>query len=300
MKPTHVCRRKLALISKAAFFFVLCCANDAAAQLRPLDGGNPNTKTLSRPLTNADIIQMSEESLPEQKILEWIEKSESEFDVSPYGVIQLHDAGVSLRVIEAMQRVRAVKPASQQPAAVSDRRPPGLPRPPVQQVGSFAVALDGCNAAGTTVTCYFTVTNTGAERKLFVYAYGSKLIDSVGRRVVSRAVGLNDVQGANAQLVTFPNDTVKGWVRFTDAQPTSRKNASLSLHFFSSPPGSFDVEFNDVRLEGAGELAPLNIPPQERRPSNSPDNSSPSRPRQVEDAVKSGRRIMDAMRGRRP
>lgn len=254
----------------------------SAAASAQLGKSNPLSQAPPRRLTNADIIQMVDEGMPDNLILQMIEQSETQFDTSPNSVIQLHDGGVSLRVIEAMQKASQNGP----PAA-------SAPLTPIQQVASFTVALDGCNAGGTTVTCYFTVTNNGNERKLFLYAHGSRLAESSGRKLVGGESSMNDIQGTIQEMVAFSNVAIKGWVKFIGVQPSSRK--SLSLHFYASPPGSFDVQFNDISIAGAGDIPLTNVDTRPK-PAANPQN----RPQQIEGAVRSGRRILDTVRGRRP
>lgn len=287
----------LTLFATSLLFFTL--TTDSFAKLPQFGQANAPARS-TRPLTNADIIQMTDEEMAENSILKAIEASENQFDTSPAAVIQLHDAGVSLRVIEAMQKARNGKNSSQQQTTVDGLPAVVLPPPPIQQAASFTFALDGCNATGTTVTCYFTITNDGDERKLFIYAYGSKLTDRDGRNVIGRLVSLNDVEGTNTNTIAFSNNRIKGWLRFMNVPATALKSPTISLHFYASPPGSFDVRFNDVRLEGASE-APLDFPPIDKaKPGNRTGSKSKSKSQQAEDAVRSGRRIVDTIRGRRP
>jgi hypothetical protein len=55
------------------------------------------------PLTNKDIISLVRNRLPEAAILKHIARNKTNFDVSTSGLIRLKNAGVSAKVIEAMQ-----------------------------------------------------------------------------------------------------------------------------------------------------------------------------------------------------
>lgn len=70
-------------------------------------------------LTNSDVIKMSSANLNESIILTAVENSESKFDVSPQGLIDLSAAKVSKPVIEAM-----IKRASIPAGSLSPSNPP--------------------------------------------------------------------------------------------------------------------------------------------------------------------------------
>lgn len=55
-----------------------------------------------KPLSNADVIKMVKNGLPESVIISSIRSSASRFDLSPNGLISLHKAGVSQKTMDAM------------------------------------------------------------------------------------------------------------------------------------------------------------------------------------------------------
>jgi len=71
---------------------------------------SPAAQTAKQPLTNADIIEMSREGVPQSTILLAIQNTPAKFDVSPQGLITLHAAGVSGPVLDQM--VRSATPQS--------------------------------------------------------------------------------------------------------------------------------------------------------------------------------------------
>jgi hypothetical protein len=62
------------------------------------------TGTPPKPLTNADVIEMSRAGVPESTILLAIQKSPVKFDVSAEGIIALHAAGITEQVLNQMLR----------------------------------------------------------------------------------------------------------------------------------------------------------------------------------------------------
>lgn len=62
-----------------------------------------------QPLTNADIIEMAKQGVPESTMLLVIQTSSTRFDVSPQGLVILHAAGVPEPVLNqcCMRRSRS-------------------------------------------------------------------------------------------------------------------------------------------------------------------------------------------------
>src|SRR4030095_12029014 len=69
---------------------VLICAAMAVAQ--------------SKPLNNSDVVEMFKAGLPEPTIVLSIQRSRSEFDVSPQALIKLKSEGASQKILDAMIR----------------------------------------------------------------------------------------------------------------------------------------------------------------------------------------------------
>jgi hypothetical protein len=76
---------------------VLPCANVAQTQ---------------RPLTNADIVNMTKQGFDAALIIKAIETSETHFDVSPQALTDLKNSGVSQSVMEAMLSAQTSKPTA--------------------------------------------------------------------------------------------------------------------------------------------------------------------------------------------
>ena len=65
----------------------------------------------SKPLTNADIVEMSRAGVPESTILLAIQNTPAKFDVSAQGIVALHAAGITEPVLNQM--LRAATPQKQ-------------------------------------------------------------------------------------------------------------------------------------------------------------------------------------------
>jgi hypothetical protein len=69
-----------------------------------------------KPLTNADVIEMSKAGLPERTIVLAIQKGPTSFDTSPQALIQLKNQGVSPAVLDAMLQTGSAGASSSQTA----------------------------------------------------------------------------------------------------------------------------------------------------------------------------------------
>lgn len=72
-----------------------------------------------KPLSNGDVIKMVKNGLPESVIVSSIESSATHFDLSPDGLISLHKAGVSQKIMDAMMAAGGSKPPAEAAAPSS-------------------------------------------------------------------------------------------------------------------------------------------------------------------------------------
>jgi len=70
---------------------------------------SPAAQTAKQPLTNADIIEMSREGVPQSTILLAIQNTPAKFDVSPQGLITLHAAGAGHSRVTVAQALIATR-----------------------------------------------------------------------------------------------------------------------------------------------------------------------------------------------
>jgi hypothetical protein len=69
------------------------------------------TGTQPKPLTNADVLEMSRASVPESTIILAIQNTPAKFDVSAEGILALHAAGITEPVLNQMVRQHRRSPA---------------------------------------------------------------------------------------------------------------------------------------------------------------------------------------------
>ena len=69
------------------------------------------TGTQPKPLTNADVLEMSRASVPESTIILAIQNTPAKFDVSAEGILALHTAGITEPVLNQMVRQHRRSPA---------------------------------------------------------------------------------------------------------------------------------------------------------------------------------------------
>jgi hypothetical protein len=74
----------------------------ACAALFALFGSASVGTQEQKPLVNADVVTMVKSGLPERTIIRSVQTNATQFDVTPEGLIALHEAGVSQKVMDAM------------------------------------------------------------------------------------------------------------------------------------------------------------------------------------------------------
>jgi hypothetical protein len=128
---------------------LLCVAvAGASAQAPPPGQAAPPPPGQAKPLVNDDILKMVKAGLPESTIIGAMQANPTDFDVSPAGLIALHDAGVSQAIMDAMLAAKSGKPAVR-PRATTPRTPSasgrssGKPAPPTPAVHPAVMILQG-------------------------------------------------------------------------------------------------------------------------------------------------------------
>ena len=105
--------------------------------------GAAQASAQGKPLTNADIVEMTKAGLPENTIVLAIEKGPAQFDTSPQALIQLKNNGVSTATLDAM--IRAGAPATTASSNTTSVRKPDPLNPlsttTVMTPGSSGVAM---------------------------------------------------------------------------------------------------------------------------------------------------------------
>ncbi len=105
-----------------------------------------------KPLTNADILNMTKQGFDASLIVKDIASNPSDFDVSPQALIDLKTAGVSQDVMEAMLSAHAAKPsAAVEPAHgsadVPTSAPNGLPDTAACNANNACLLRDGTDVS---------------------------------------------------------------------------------------------------------------------------------------------------------
>lgn len=117
-----------------------------SAALCPVMMGQKSQK----PLSNADVIKMVKNGLPESVILSSIQSSAAHFDLSPNGLISLHKAGVSQKIMDAMMAAGGSKPpaeAAAHPSGAAAATARAQAPPPPQTKSKIPVVLALQNGA---------------------------------------------------------------------------------------------------------------------------------------------------------
>jgi hypothetical protein len=105
-----------------------------------------------KPLTNADVLNMTKQGFDVSLIVKDIQSNPSDFDVSPQALIDLKTAGVSQDVMEAMLSAHAAKPSAAVEAAhgaadVPSTAPNGVPDSVGCNANNACLLRDGTDVA---------------------------------------------------------------------------------------------------------------------------------------------------------
>ncbi len=94
-----------------------------------------------KPITNADIVNMTKQNFDPSLIVKDIQTSNTDFDTSPQALIDLKNAGVDKSVMDAMLSAQARKPSDAVEAVHSTPVPAGGPS---SDSGNPACGANGC------------------------------------------------------------------------------------------------------------------------------------------------------------
>jgi len=185
-------------------------------------------------LTNKDIIRLVQAKLPDDVILSKIKTSKTKFDTSVDGLIELHTAGVSDRIIAVM-----VNPAS---AADTPAPPPAEPvATPIRPAPQFAPSNAGREAAPTVSKAVAPAAPkradpTEAPQNYGVYIQENGQLKPLGR--VQSKVQLSKLRTVARNWVPFMREKID--INISGAHSTSRFEI-LRPNFYAYFPPSRDV-----------------------------------------------------------
>lgn len=134
------------------------------------------------------------------------------------------------------------------PPPTGEAAPPD--KTPILRIDDHFVVFDlkQCRKSGSSISCEFTLTNTGPDREFVFNSYRSSLFDELG----------NGYRGANAQIANQIGDyprigfvsgvTTKARMTFEGIDPTATQITLLRLHFSVGDSEGLEVNFRNVPL----------------------------------------------------
>jgi len=219
-----------------------------------------------KPLTNNDVIRMVQEKVDEDLIMRAIRTSDTNFDVSPDGLIQLKKGKVKKQIIATIQEIQLRKnarmtsenkpsenifstrggPAQVTPSSTPVPSPTPKPSPIATENSAFwRFDLEKCSHSGLVVICKFTITNLGEFRHLWIPE--RSLIDNNGNQVKDSDSIMGIKRDDEADI---PEGVSISWsVTFGDVPPTALRISRLTLELY---PGNKQprtvIVFKDIPL----------------------------------------------------
>lgn len=203
-----------------------------------------------QPLTNMDVINMTKERVDDAVIIQAIQTSPTDFDVSANGLIQLKRGKVKKKIIELMQKVTANRDTPE------SRSSP--PTSMTQQFAYFRIELLGCERKQYEVTCNFNITDNGPDATIIPNPVETVLVDDLGNAVepffssIDNKSELNSPENRLPPVATIKHEeTLLGWFKFTLFSDMSVKVARLKIVLNTSEynkQGKYSMEFRDFEF----------------------------------------------------
>jgi TolB-like protein len=139
---------------------------------------------------------------------------------------------------------------SASPSPTPGPRPSPTPRRTSSRIADshfFHIELQQCRLSGTSVLCYFVITNTDRDRRLGINS-GTRMFDDFGNEAGPRGIQIADKTGnsyADATLIS--GVPTKARVGFEGVSAEATKMTLFRLEFYGDD-GNFNIEFRNVPL----------------------------------------------------
>lgn len=200
-----------------------------------------------KPITNADVILMVKAKLAESTIILAIQKSPSNFDTSPRGLIELKEKGISSKVIEAM--LEADLPAGSSIYRSQINNPLSNQQPLSNEPGIFSVIL--IDSTGRTEMKYKAEVFRDDDRlRSIINPFKSVKIKSNfnGNQAVLRITTTSPIFEAGIESAANPADQI-ALVRLTQRSDRREVETGIDRPFRSDSSGFRKMDIVPITIE---------------------------------------------------
>lgn len=122
--------------------------------------------------------------------------------------------------------------------------------PPIMKTEDHSVLFNlyQCRKSGSSITCDFTFTNKGPDRKFQFVIYRSNLFDELGNTYNGKNGQIASNDGNNPQITFVAGVTAKAQMTFEGIQPNATKITLLRIQYDVGEDYGLEIKFRNVPL----------------------------------------------------
>lgn len=122
--------------------------------------------------------------------------------------------------------------------------------PPVMKAEDHSVQfnLHQCKKSGSSIECFFTITNKGDDRRLQLRSYNTNVFDELGNTYRANRLRLANEEGDYPEINFISGVTTKARAEFADIDPKGSKITLLNIEFNVGNDRGLNIKFRNVPL----------------------------------------------------
>lgn len=122
--------------------------------------------------------------------------------------------------------------------------------PPIMKTEDHSVVfgLQQCRKSGSSITCDFSLTNKGSDRRFQFVIYRSNLYDELGNGYEGKKGQLANQDGNNPRIDFVSGVTTKAQITFEGIEPNASKITLLRIQYDVGDDNNLEVKFRNVPL----------------------------------------------------
>jgi hypothetical protein len=124
------------------------------------------------------------------------------------------------------------------------------PLPTIMKAEDHSVlfALHECRKSGSSITCLFSLTNKGQDRRFRLSRYDSKLFDELGNGYKGSDAQVANQTGGTPEIDFINGVTTRAQMTFENVEPNAAKITLLDIGFKVGNDYNLSVKFRNVPL----------------------------------------------------
>lgn len=142
------------------------------------------------------------------------------------------------------------KPEASANSKPADESNPAKPLPTIMKAEDHSVlfALHECRKSGSSITCLFSLTNKGQDRRFRLSIYRSRIFDELGNGYRGSDAQVANQTGDSPEISFINNVTTRASMTFENVEPNAAKITLLDISFTVGNDYDLSVKFRNVPL----------------------------------------------------